>query len=303
MLIDTHAHLYWSDYKQDFDQVIQRSIDAGVTTIINVGVDVEKSKEALQQVQGKLANIPGLEAYSTIGIHPHEAIKYTQSIHLSYDRDINVQNNISKDVSELEKIYNLNLDKIVAVGECGLDYYFRGLDPSVASLPKDDNKILQRQLFQAQIDLAKKLNLPLIVHCRDDRSQNPENSEAWDEVLKMVEDHPTILHCYSGLPPTTNRILQTTHLIVSFAGTLTYPKNEYLREAVKLLPLEKIVLETDCPFLPPQSKRGTRNEPSSVLEIAQLIADIKGVSLKEVSNQTTINVKKIFNMDPETSSG
>lgn len=155
-------------------------------------------------------------------------------------------------------------------------------------------KKLQRRLFQAQIDLAKKLNLPLIVHCRDDRSQNPDNSEAWDEVLKMVGDHPTILHCYSGLPHTTNYVLQTTNLLVSFAGTITYPKNDYLRETAKILPLEKIVLETDCPFLPPQSKRGTRNEPSSVLEIAQLIADIKEVPLKEVANQTTANAAKIF---------
>src|SRR5258708_40115535 len=110
----------------------------------------------------------------------------------------------------------------------------------------------------------------------------------------MVGDYPTLLHCYSGLSLTTNHILQTTNLLVSFAATITYPKNEYLREAAKILPLEKIVLETDCPFLSPQSKRGQRNEPATVLEIAQLVANLKEVSFDEVATQTTNNVAKIF---------
>lgn len=281
MLIDTHAHLYWDDYQDDLDEVIKRSIDAGVTTIINVGVDVELSKKALRQAQGELASIPGLSTYSTIGIHPHEALRYTQG-------------KLDKDIEKLEEIYQNNPEKVIAVGECGLDYFFRESDSSL--ITQDDNKVLQRQLFQAQIDLAKKLDLPLIVHCRDDHSKDPENTEAWDEILKMIGDHPAILHCYSGLLHTTNYVLQTTNLLVSFAATITYPKNEYLREAVKMLPLEKIVLETDCPFLPPQSKRGQRNEPAAVLEIAQLIATLKGVPLEEAAEQTTKNVKKIFNL-------
>ena len=112
----------------------------------------------------------------------------------------------------------------------------------------------------------------------------------------MTGDYPTILHCYSGLEETTQKVLKMPNVLVSFAGTLTYPKNEYLREAAKLLPLEKIVLETDCPFLPPQSKRGTRNEPSAVLELAQLVADLKGVSIKAVAAQTTKNVKAILQL-------
>ena len=211
MLIDTHAHLYWEDYKDDFDEVIQRSQDAGVTTIINVGVDVEKSKLAAKLESDKV------KFYSTIGLHPHEAVKYSSNLDVS----------IQKDVEELEKIYQENTSKCIAVGECGLDYYLDRNDiyPDI-SLPPDQVKSLQKQLFQAQIDLAKKLNLPLIVHCRDDRSQNPENSEAWNEVLEMIGDHPTILHCYSGLSQTTYHILQTPNLIVSFAATITYPKNE-----------------------------------------------------------------------------
>lgn len=284
MLVDTHSHLYWDSYEEDLEDVVKRSIDAGVTTIINVGVDVEKSKVALEQVQGKLSKISGFSAYSTIGIHPHEAVKYASDV------------SIHEDITSLEQLYQTAPDHIIAVGECGLDYYF---DPEFIplTLPPDQIKSLQKNLFQAQIDLARKLNLPLIVHCRDDRSKNPENSEAWDEILKMVDSHPTILHCYSGLSHTTNYVLHATNLLVSFAATITYPKNEYLRDAAKILPLEKIVMETDCPFLPPQSKRGMRNEPSAVLEISQLIAEIKGVSLDKVAQRTTTNVKSIFDLE------
>ncbi len=292
-LIDTHAHLYWESYQEDFDQMIQRAIDAGISTIINIGVDLEKSQEALDQT--KNTKWPeGLSVYSTIGIHPHEAIKYSRS-QMSSDRGTFVQNDLIKDITQLEEIYRGNPEKVVGIGECGLDYFFetnpRFVPPSIST---DQIKDLQKQLFQAHIDLAKKLNLPLIVHCRDDRSKNPENSEAWDEVIKMVDNHPTILHCYSGLTHTTNSILQTPNLIVSFAANITYPKNEYLREAVKILPLNRILLETDSPFLAPQSKRGQRNEPASVKEIVQLIANLKEISVEEVAAQTTANAKKIF---------
>lgn len=265
-LIDTHAHLYWDSFKEDFDEVLKRALDAGVNTIINVSVDVEKSQEALKQVQE--TNWPsGMQVYSTIGIHPHEASNFS-----------------SDQIDKLEQIYKSAPEKVVALGECGLDYL--GID--------EQTKQLQRQLFQAQIDLAKKLNLPLIVHCRDDRSKNSNNTECWDEVIEMTKDHFGIYHCYSGLPSTTNYLLRTTSFYISFAGNLTYPKNEYLHQAAKIIPLDRIVIETDCPFLPPQSKRGQRNEPANVLEIAQLIAELKNVTLEEVTKQTSANVAKLF---------
>ncbi|OGE65003.1 hypothetical protein A3I48_01495 [Candidatus Daviesbacteria bacterium RIFCSPLOWO2_02_FULL_36_7] len=258
MLIDTHAHLYWESFKKDFDEVIQRSLDAGVSTIINVGVDVKTSEIAAKSESAKV------KLYSTIGIHPHEAIKGVG------------------DIDKLEQIYLSDPTKIIAVGECGLDI-----------TPTD----LQIKLLQSQIDLARKLNLPLIIHCRDDRSQNPTNTECWDQVIAMTKSHFGIYHCYSGLFSTTNYILQTTNFLISFAATITYPKNEYLREATRIIPIDRIVLETDCPFLPPQSKRGQRNEPSTVREIAELIAQLKGSSLEEVAAQTTKNAKKIFNIN------
>lgn len=289
-LTDTHTHLYWESFQKDFDQVIQRALDAGVTTIINVGVDVEKSKEALRQVR-EIKWPSGMIVYSTIGIHPHEAVKYASNGQTLHDRDTFVQ----KDIEALEQIYISNPKKVVAIGECGLDYLFEinDLHPN-QDLPPEQTKVLQKQLFQAQIDLAKKLKLPLIVHCRDDRSKNPNNIEAWDEVIEMTKDHFGIYHCYSGLTQTTNSILQKTNFLISFAGNLTYSKNEYLKDAAKVIPIDRMAVETDCPFLPPQNKRGQRNEPSNVLEIAQLISNLKGISLEEVSHQTTANTARIF---------
>lgn len=282
MLIDTHAHLYWESFEKDLDQVIQRSIEAGVSIILNVGVDVTLSEKALIQVKNEFPKYPNLETFSTIGIHPHEAVKYF------------VDESIREHINRLEEIYKSNTKKVVAVGECGLDFAFSPdymQSPDGTTLSIDQLKELQIKLFQAQIDLAKDLKLSLIVHCRDDRLKDPQNSEAWDKVLEMIGTHPAILHCYSGLPSTTSYLLQTANFLVSFAATITYPKNEYLREAIKILPLEKIVLETDCPFLSPQSKRGQRNEPETVREIAKLIAQIKGVTLEEVASITTSNVK------------
>lgn len=258
-LVDTHAHLYWDSYKQDFDAVIARAVEAGISTIINIGVDVTTSRKALAQTEGAKRPKDAF-IYSTIGIHPHESF-------------------LEGDIAELEKIYLSNPAKIVAVGECGLDFF------STSEAGFDSSEVFaQKKLFQAQIDLAKKLNLPLIVHCR----------EAWDETLEMLRDQTAILHCYSGSSLNTNYILHATNLTVSFAANITYPKNEYLREAAKLLPLDRILLETDSPFLAPQSKRGQRNEPSAVLEIAKLIADLKGITLAEVARQTTQNAKRLF---------
>ncbi len=296
MLIDTHAHLYWDSFKQDFDEVIRHSLDADVGIIINIGVDVETSKIAAELNSNKL------KFYSSIGIHPHEAVKYKDNLDIS----------IQKDIKSLEKIYLDNVDKVVAVGECGLDYAFSTSGESKPTSEVFIVKNLQRQLFQAQIDLAKKLNLPLIVHCRDDRSKSsgstgtsavssvPSGSppaetsspSAWDEVLKMTKDYFGIYHCYSGLLPTTNRILQTNFL-VSFAGNITYPQNEYLQEAARILPLEKITIETDSPFLPPQSKRGQRNEPAYVLEVVKEIARIKNQPIDQIVDQMWQNVSKI----------
>lgn len=283
MLIDTHSHLFWDSYKEDFEDVVQKAVDAGVRALVNVGVDVEISKKALNLTTSN----PDMKFYSSIGIHPHEAYKYSDKLQGTSDK-------LQKDIEELEEIYRQNPEKVVGVGECGLDSLFNAkYAPNGESL--EELMGLQRMLFKAQIDLARKLNLPLLIHCRDDRGHNPENSECWDEVLEMTATDYGILHCYSGLLSTTKKALDSKFLF-SFAGNLTYPKNTYLQEAVKITPLDRIVLETDCPFLPPQSIRGQRNEPSSVREIAEVVAKIKGVPLEEVVRVTTNNAVRVFKL-------
>lgn len=283
-LIDTHAHLYWESYQQDLNQVIKNALDAGVSTIFNVGVDIEKSKAALKQVETELSKIPGFTSYSTIGIHPHEAYKYE-------DAEV-----LKKDIQDLEEIYLSNPEKVIGVGECGLDFFFKNnsdfYNPN--NLSEETLKNVQRKLLTAQINLAKKLDLPIILHIRDDRSADPNNSECWEEALEMTGDYKGILHCYSGTMEITKKI--PDGFLVSFAANITYPKNQYLKEAAEFLPLDKVCFETDSPFLAPQSNRGQRNEPAAVLESAKLVAEIKNLSLESVASQTTQNVLKLFKL-------
>lgn len=283
-LVDTHSHLFWDSYKKDLGEVIKRATETGVKTAINVGVDVKLSHDAAEQA--KKESRPDFKIYSSVAIHPEEAIRYIHNEGL-----------IEDDIKKLEEIYLKNPEVVIAVGECGLDFaYFNREGYLPRGLSIDQAKNLQRKLFKAQIDLAKKLNLPILIHCRDDRSKNFQNMECWDEVIELTKDWKGIYHCYSGLLATTDAILKNTNFLVSFAGNLTYSKNDYLKEAVKLLPLERLVLETDCPFLPPQSIRGKRNEPSSVKEIAQAISEIKNVPLEKVAQVTTENFLKLFEL-------
>lgn len=291
MLIDTHSHLYFPEFKDDLEEVLDRCVENDVTTLVAVGVDIETSKVSLRQAQGEFftERLKGVEVsqqitfYSTIGIHPHNAHEYLDD------------KKLETDIAELEKIYLSNPDKVIAVGECGLDYMFESNPDFVPTgLTAEQLKKLQKKLFKAQLNLAKKYDLPLIIHCRDDRSKDPDNVDAWNDVLEISGDYFGLLHCYSGKEEITKKALNTRYLF-SFAATITYPKNEYLREAVKVVSLDKIALETDCPFLPPQERRGKRNEPTTVVEIARFISELKDTPLKEIEEQTTLNVKRIFN--------
>lgn len=284
-LVDTHSHLFWDLYVEDFEEVIAKAVEVGVKAAVNVGVDIETSRKALDL---KTAN-QEMKFYSSIGIHPHEAYKYGIK-----NQGAGIK--LEEDIAALEEIYRENPEKVIGVGECGLDSLF---NPKYAPDGETPEELLdlQRKLLKAQIELAKRLELPILIHCRDDRGRDPEETACWDEVLEMVSDHYGILHCYSGLMPTTLKALESKFLF-SLAGNLTYPKNSYLQEAVKVIPLDRIVLETDCPFLPPQSIRGQRNVPSSVKEIAEFIAEIKGVSFEEVAEQTTENFLRLIKLHP-----
>ncbi len=292
MITDTHAHLFWDSFKEDLDSVIKRALEAGVNTIINVGTDLQTSKEALEQVENlslkySSSEVEKLHFYSSIGIHPHEAIKYFEK------NNQDTRNKIQTEIGKLEEIYHKSKNpsthsarsepKVIAVGECGLDFNFSNRDFVPSSLPIEEIKHLQRSLLKTQVNLAKKLNLPLLIHTRD----------AWHEIFNFISDHFGILHCFSGDLNVLERALKTNFLI-SFPGTITYPKNDTLREVVKMTPLERIVFETDCPFLPPQQIRGKRNEPGNLIETIKLAAQLKNLSADEMANISTANAKKIL---------
>lgn len=263
-LIDTHAHLNFPELKPDLDEILKRAKEAGITRIINVGVNIKQSQEVLEQALD--LSTPDLQIYSTIGFHPEES------------STVNNVESINQHLSKLETIYQSNPQKVVGVGECGLDYFKH------EGQITEEEKQAQKTLFQAQIDLARNLNLPLIVHCRD----------AWQEIFDFdYSEIKGVFHSFTSNLEDAQKVLGLGFYL-SFSCIVTYPKNDCLREVIKNIPLEKILTETDCPFLPPQSQRGQRNEPSNILEIIKTIADLKNISLEEVTQTTFQNTQNLF---------
>lgn len=267
-LIDTHAHLYYDQFTPDFDQVIQRAIDRNLKAIINIGADLESSRKSVE-LESDL-----IQLFSSIGAHPHEASKL--------DTPESIHPNI---IGKLEEIYHSNTGKIVAIGECGLDYHFENSN-SPSSLSQSQQSALQKQLFSEQIALAKKLNLPLIIHCR----------EAWNDIfLPELAGTTGVFHSFTGSDKEAKKILDLGYYL-GFSCIVTYPKNEYLRQVVKYTPLDKILTETDCPYLPPQSQRGQRNEPANVSEVIKIIAEMQGPSEGKVIQAVWQNAAKLFRL-------
>jgi len=250
MLIDTHSHLNFPDFSKDYPDVIARAKKAGIVAIVNVGADLPTSKRAIELAQKEDL------CYATVGIHP-----------------TNTNNLKDEDCQELEGLAQKK--KVVAIGEIGLDYFHN-------STPKE----IQKRSFELQILLAKKLNLPVIIHNRD----------AHQDVLAILKEKEVkkgVMHCFSGDINLAREVL-SLGLHISFSGNLTYKKNEDLRAVAKEVPLKKLLLETDCPYLPPQPSRGKRNEPGFLTYTAEALAKIKGISLEELGEITTKNAKELF---------
>lgn len=275
---DIHTHLYWESFDTDREEVLVRAKAAGITEMLVVGTTSEESKKAIELA----AQHPNL--FATVGIHPNEA------------RGAHKEQEISKWIEEGQRLLNEN-NTVVAIGECGLDY-----SESHGAITEEE-KQNQKKLFEAQIDLAKKYNLPLIIHCRATSSQA---DEAYWDLLSLVKEHApnipdSILHCYMGSVSVTKEFLHIPNIFFSFTGNITYPTKKELQggeydlsEIVKTVPLEKIFAETDCPFLAPQEYRGQRNEPAYVTAVAKKIAEIKNVSLEQVAQKTSENFQKVF---------
>jgi len=252
MLIDTHCHLDFPEFDSDRDEVIKRAKEQSVDYIINIGSSLKGSQKAVELAQ-KYESI-----YATVGIHPHEADKF--------------------DKKEEDSIRALaGEEKVVAIGETGLDYY--------KNYSKAQN---QKLLFTALISLAKDFNLPLVIHTR----------QAEDDTLNILKEAipiKAVVHCFSGDGNFLKKCLDLGFLI-SFTCNITYKKAENLRDLVRIVPLDRLMLETDAPFLSPEGFRGKRNDPAQVKLLAEEIAGIKEISLDEVAEATTKNAREFFNL-------
>ncbi|MBS4193438.1 TatD family hydrolase [Bacillus sp. FJAT-49705] len=255
MFFDTHAHLNAEQYNDDLREVIDRALGEGVSRIVVVGFDrptIEKAMELSEQYDF---------IYASVGWHPVDAIDMT-----------------NEDLKWIEEL--TQHPKVVALGEMGLDYYW---DKS----PKD----IQKQVFRKQIQLAKKVKLPIIIH----------NREATADIVEILKEEGAeevggIMHCFSGSPEIAKECVEM-NFYISLGGPVTFKNARKPKEVAEAIPLEKLLIETDCPYLAPHPYRGKRNEPSYVKLVAEQIAEIKGVTLEEVAEATTSNAKKLFGIN------
>lgn len=253
MLVDTHSHIQLDDYDANRDEVIERARAAGVT-MMAVGVDVPSSVAAIELAK---AND---DIFATVGLHPHDAAGEEGEI-------------AAEDFAAIAKLSEDPL--VLAIGECGLDYYH---DNS----PKD----IQIDIFKQQIELALKLNKPMVWHVRD----------AFIDFFEVIDQYPGvrgIVHCFTGTQSEMQQAVDRGFYI-AYNGIMTFTKDEAQLETVKATPLDRIVLETDCPWLSPKSRRGRPNEPAYIVETAQFVANLRGDTYSDFCIATTNNAQSIL---------
>jgi TatD DNase family protein len=247
IFVDSHAHLEMEQFDADRAAVLQRAEDAGIETIVAIGSGTGPgSLDCGIQLAEQYEFV-----YATIGIHPHEA-------KLASNTDF-------EEMAQLAK-----RPKVIAWGEIGLDYFY---DHS----PRE----VQQQVFSRQLHLAQAARLPVVIHCRPSK----HGEDAWEDCMKMLQEHwaPSglggILHCFTGTWAHAQRALDMGFMI-SFAGNVTFPKAQQIREAAKQVPIDRMLIETDSPFLAPVPHRGKRNEPAFVKEVARQLGEIRGLRPK-----------------------
>jgi len=267
MFIDSHAHLEGPRFDGDREEMIARAKAAGVDAILHIGSGTGPgSLDCAIKTAEKYDWI-----YASIGIHPHEAALGTD-----------------KDFDELATL--ARHEKVVGWGEIGLDYYY---DHS----PRD----VQKTVFLRQMELARAAKLPIIIHCRP--SDNSEN--AWDDTLALIDEHwqsnglGGILHCFTGTLAHMKKALDMGFMI-SFAGNVTFAKAQSIRDAAKEVPLERMLIETDSPFLAPVPHRGKRNEPAFVKEVARQIGELRGLATEDIGFKSAENFNRFFSLHERT---
>ena len=265
MYIDSHCHLENKRFDGDRAEVFARAKAAGVETLLAIGNGDGPGTGTLDCAIKLSQQYDWV--YATVGIHPHEAALAKQA-----------------DFDELERLSKDS--KVIAWGEIGLDYYY---DNS----PRD----VQQRVFTQQMEMARAAKLPIIIHVRP--SDNSEN--AWDDLLRLLREHWAssglggVLHCFTGSAENAKTVLDLG-FIVSFAGMVTYPKAQNIRDAALIVPLDRMFIETDSPYLAPIPYRGKRNEPAYVIEVARAIAELLGIAHDEAGLQTTQNFYNFFGL-------
>ena len=259
--IDSHCHIDGEAFDEDRDEVVERARSAGVKAMLCVGTGNPQDGEIAKAVETaeKYENV-----YASVGVHPHDARLYD-----------------AKAEFDLIKLVE-NSSKVIAWGEIGLDFYY---DHS----PRE----IQIEVFKRQIRVAKDLNLPIIIHSRD---ANDETVEILREECSSGNFRGGIMHCFGGSVKMAQDLMEIGFLI-SFAGNVTFKKADELREAARVVPLEKLLIETDCPFLTPVPFRGKRNEPMFVAETAKFLAEFYEVELEQLANQTAKNFFDFFKIE------
>ena len=264
-LIDSHCHLDFPQFDADRMEVIRRAAEAGVGVLMSIGVGsgppVLDAGLKMAELQPPEPGVPWPLIYTSVGVHPHEARQAGEA-----------------DFVELERLGGNA--KVLAVGEIGLDFHY---DHS----PRD----VQRDVFVRQMEIARRLGKPIIIHCR----------EAWPECLELLLAHwrphglGGIFHCFSGDPDALREGLEMGFMI-SFAGNVTFPKAEDLRLAARDVPADRLLVETDSPYLAPVPYRGKRNEPAYVAAVAARLSEVRGVSAEDLARQTAANFRRFFRL-------
>src|SRR5579872_1476259 len=266
MFIDSHCHLDGSRFDCDREQVIARALEAGVATMLAVGTgDGPGTLDCAVKIAEQHDSV-----YATVGIHPHEAKLATDA-----------------DFAQLEELARRR--RVIAWGEIGLDYYY---DHS----PRE----IQKNVFIRQMELARAAKLPIVIHCRP----SEKSADAWEDCLALIEQHwktsglGGVLHCFTSTWPHAKRALDMGFMI-SFAGNVTFPNAQQIRDSALQVPLDRMFIETDSPFLAPVPFRGKRNEPAYVKEVARQIGELRSISTDEGGAQTSKNFYRFFHL-PES---
>jgi TatD DNase family protein len=260
MLIDSHAHIHLGAFDRDREQVFARARQGGVRAIINIGLDLESSRASLKMAKQYD------DVFSTVGFHPHDADKMK-------DDDLKALAELAKD------------ERVVAVGEIGLDFY-RNL-----SVRKN-----QTEAFEEQLDLSIELGLPVVVHCRNAHRELFKILSAWvKSTLSVGRLRRGVIHCFSGDIEMAQQYIEIGFYI-SLAGSVTYPSAGDLVQVAREIPLDRLLLETDAPFLAPQAYRGKRNEPAYVALIAEKVAQVRGVRREVVAEAAAKNTISLFKL-------